>query len=224
MSSSAPFPGNRPFDSAYIAPTGPIDPVLLRDYVSNNLLHCADQTCARVLVSDMSAVSSLTGNAIPQYTTGRFSSSEWRPIAVYGPFPISCREVAGTIAPYRIRCAIYAAAATSTCAFAVHAVTGFATGYLAYASSSALVSGSDAVVFAAAASATPAWLTPDPSVGEGVMQIAESSLLDMTWEVVDVPGGSTTPVGLTVPSVVFRVMAKGAGEPRLHGVHIAEVY
>jgi hypothetical protein len=87
--STSPFFGIRAFDAAHITPTGMVDPVLLTDYVSNNLLHCADQTCARVLVNDMSPVSSLTGNSVPQYTSGGYDSTQWRPIAAYGPFPLS---------------------------------------------------------------------------------------------------------------------------------------
>jgi hypothetical protein len=220
--STSPFFGIRAFDAAHITPTGMVDPVLLTDYVSNNLLHCADQTCARVLVNDMSPVSSLTGNSVPQYTSGGYDSTQWRPIAAYGPFPLSCAISAGTVTTYRIRCAIYAAAATSTCSFAVHAMTGYGYGYIDFMSSSSLTTGVDCVVFSAAVSVTPAWLSADPTSSNSIMTISPASIYERVWEVADVPG-SSTPVGLVVPTIVFRVMAKGAGEPRLHGVHIAEV-
>lgn len=215
MSSSSPFGGIRSFDLDNAAANATIDPWICRDYIVNNLLHCADQTAARVLVNDMVADDAYIVDNVQQYTTAAYTNVEWRPLARYGPFAISTRVVDGVIRPYRFRVAIAGASGSggSAANFAIDVRP-----IPSWTTTGSYLTGVDGMGFAATTSTTPAWLTPNADL----MQLSAAVVERRAYSVLHIVGGS--PVTLETAEVVFTVMGYGAGEPRLYGCHIAEVF
>lgn len=219
MSQTSPFGGRRDFDVLNVAEGATVDPYISRDYVANNLLHAADQVCARVLISDMASDDALIVDNVPQYSTADVSSVAWLPVEAFGPFPISTRFVDGIPVAYRLRCALYAASASggSSVTFAVQALPDPSLVPTWILDTDSVVGPYNVVTFAATTSATPAWLAPD----DDVMEVTAASLGSFTAVVDDVPSG--TPTTMECPAVWLRVIAYGDAAPRLYGIHVAEV-
>lgn len=221
MTQSSPHGGMKTFALEQVDPNADLGPVLCRDFIANNILHAADQSCARVLVNEVAADDSFIVDNVDQYSTGIADDVSWRPVTAYGPFPVSTRAVDGSYAGYRIRAALFAAASAGAPKSVEYAVQ-----MLRYDPSiervrvREVISGINAVVFSATSSTTPGWLTPTT---EDVCTVSAEAVGGRILPQPLVPGVST-PVSVIVGQMLVRVLARGTAEARLYGVHIAEVY
>jgi hypothetical protein len=229
MTQSSPFGGRRDFDLALFGEDDSINSVMCRDYVSNNVLHAADQTCARVLVNWMAADDAYIVDNVDQFTTGYYRSDQWLAIAGYGPFSISVRQDAsGVPVPYRIRAAVYAASATAatTTYYALQVIPGeFLDANMAGGIDVTLApvtDGSNLIYLGSTSSATPAWLAPSFS---GWCDVTMPAVSIETRSVLDVPGG-TAYVAVHPATIGLRLLAysDGAVAPRVYGLHVAEFF
>jgi len=223
MTQSSPFGGRRDFDLVHYTADRPIGPYLARDYVANNVMHAADQTCARVLVNDIAADDTYIVDNVDQYATAYTNALYWHVVEARGPFNISVKLNAdGRPQPYRLRCAINAASGTGAVAvsYAILVVPGHSASYNVQASRDVLTGGTNVCVFDATTSTTPAWLTPAANgyidVNMDVVSLGERS-------VIDVPG-STSYVGLATAEIGIFVLAYGSAAPRVYGLHVAEFH
>lgn len=222
MSQTSPFGGRRDFDLGNAAESATVDPYIARDYVANNLLHAADQACARVLISDMASDDALIVDNFDQFTTADVSSVAWLPVETFGPFPISTRFVDGVPVAYRLRCAIYASSSSMgqevTCA--IQAVPDGTMAAAWIRDTASVVGPENVVTFAPTLTTTPAWLAPDD---DGVMTLNASALGTSTVVVDDVPSG--VPTTLEYAAVWLRVIAYSpySAGLRIYGIHVAEV-
>lgn len=224
MTQSSEWGGRRDFDINQADADATVDPYIMRDFVANNLMHAADQVCARVLVNDIAADDSYIVDNVDQFTTCDPSSAYWRPCGVFGPFAISTRVDGDQIKAYRMRCGVYGASSSGGTS-----VT-FAIQFLPYTSevsarssvdAGGIAHGTNAVLFDATTSTTPAWLTASSSA-DVVCEINRDAWSTMVHSTVGIPG-STEPVSVETHMVLVRVLATGTVAARLYGVHVAEV-
>lgn len=227
MSQSSPFGGRRDFDLAVIgAEDQSVNSVICRDYVSNNVLHAADQTCARTLVNWMAADDAYIVDNVDQFTTGYYRADQWLCIGGYGPFDLSVRTNAdGVPVPYRVRAAVYAASgAAAATYYALEVVPGqyldanIAGGMLV--SLAPATDGSNLIYLGTTSSTTAAWLSPSFN---GWCDVTMDAVSIETRSVIDVPGG-TSHVNLQTCTVGLRLLAYGDAVPRVYGLHVAEFY
>jgi hypothetical protein len=225
MTQSSLFGGRRDFDLVHYSADRPIGPYLARDYVANNVMHAADQTCARVLVNDMAADDTYIVDNVDQFATAYSDALYWHPVEARGPFNISVKLNAdGRPQPYRLRCAINAASGTGAVAvnYAILVVPGF---FLAGITESAwdlsgLAGGTNVCIFGATTSTSPAWLTP---AANGYIDVTMDVVSLGERSVIDVPG-STSYVGLATAEIGIVVLAYGSAAPRVYGLHVAEFH
>lgn len=229
MSQSSPFGGRRDFDLALALGTSgsaPVSPVLCRDYISNNILHAADQACARVLVNWMAADDAYIVDNVDQFTTGYYRDDQWLCIAGYGPFDLSVRQnTDGVPVPYRIRACVYAKSSTAaTTHYALQVVRGeFLDANLAggmLVSLAPATDGTNLIYLGSTSSTTAGWLSP---VGSGWCDVTMGAVSIETRSVIDVPGGSSH-VALQTCTVGLRLLAYGDTVPQVYGLHVAEFY
>lgn len=203
---------------AAIATDTPLDPAFARDAVANNLIHLADQACAKVLVNDMAVDDTLItggGNA-PEVLTITNATDEWRTVAVYGPFDISTYLLDGQRYGYRLRAMILATDlnvswAAQLCLPDTTAAILGGTG--------SIVGPNDACNFDPQSSATPVWLDALTLI-EPSQPLLDASV--STVATIDSPSGLATAVYTS--ALCLRVLCKGSGTAELYGCHLAEYF
>lgn len=204
------------FSAAAIGTDTPLDPAFARDAVANNLIHLADQACAKVLVNDMAADDTLItggGNA-PEVLTITNDTDEWRTVAVYGPFDISTYLIDGLRYGYRVRGMILAT--DLNVSWAAHLCLPDTTSAI-LGGVGAIVGPVDACNFDPQSSATPVWLDALTLI-EPSQPLLDASLA--TVATLDGPSGVATAVYTS--SLCIRVVCKGSGTAELYGAHFAE--
>jgi hypothetical protein len=224
MSQSSPFGGRRDFDLALAGEDDSVNTVLCRDYISNNILHAADQTCAKVLVNWMAADDAYIVDNVDQFSTGYYRADQWLCIAAYGPFDLSTRLVDGVVKPYRIRAAVFAASSTAnSTSYALEITRGrFLDSDIPGGVLTTLMPGTETniIFLGSTSSTTPGWLTPS---GNGWCDPTLDAVTIEERSVIDLPGGSVR-VSLETSTIGLRLLAYGDAEPRVYGLHVAEFF
>lgn len=190
----------------------PLSSFDVRDVVFNNLLHHADQSCARVLVNFTPAL--VTGKNV--YIEGVDADGRWSVVESFGPFPLSVMQRDGALRAYPLRVAIHACGGDGTAhTFAVQTSV---EPWTRPVDVSLVTDGGDTCTFAATTSTASVQLTPDVDdlITPQSVLFAPSAVETLTEE-----GGDATTVLCYMAHV--RVMAIGTS-PRLYGLHVAEVY
>lgn len=207
--------GRRYFTAAALDPAAPVEPMVVRDGVANNLLHLADQAHSKVWVNDMPANSTIvTGNAPVTADVPSAGTGEWWTVQVYGPFDLSVLTYKGERIPYRVRTLINATAANWTWAAKLclpDETSAPDAGILAFTPPD------DCMTFTSAAG--PAWLTP----ASGGLITPSRGLIDrarLAIRTLDGIGGEEAYVYTT--AVCVKILAKGSSTDTLYGAHIAE--
>lgn len=216
MSYTSPRGGRRYFTSAALDPAAPVDPMVVRDGLANNLLHLADQAHSKVWVNDMPANSAIVaGNAGVTADVPGAGTGEWWTVQVYGPFDLSVINYKGERIPYRVRTLINATAVNWTWAAKLclpDETSAPDAGILAFTPPD------DCMIYTSAAG--PAWLSPTTSGG---LITPSRGLIDrarLAIRTLDGIGGEEAYVYTT--SVCVKIMAKGSSTDTLYGAHIAE--
>lgn len=176
--------------------------------VISNLMHHADQSCARVLASWVLPSGLAKGHEEPFAT--------WTPaylgrICSIGPLPISAYE---GLRAYSLRVRILGSSGLGTSTIGVTASAA-----LMPAGVSAATIGEPGTVAVTSSSSTPAWLAAVPSdlvtLSPGALAAGLSDEPTLTW-----PGGD--PAAARQYLVTLHVW--GSEHARLHGIHIAEYH
>jgi hypothetical protein len=217
MSYTSPRGGRRFFTAAGLDYTQPVEPMVSRDGLANNLLHLADQAHSKVWVNDMPSNSGLilgtnagiTAN-VPSAGTG-----EWWTVQVYGPFDLSVIAYKGERILYRVRVNINATAVNWTWLAKLclpDETSAPDAGLFAY------MPPDDTMLFVSAAG--PAWLAPAPTGG---LITPSRGLIDrarLAIRTLDGIGGEEAYVYTT--AVCVKILAKGTSTDTLYGAHISE--
>lgn len=221
MTYSSPLKGRVQIPTTRFAASYPVDPLGAAYELGNNLLHQADQSCARVLASWMAPDAALVGKAA--YVAGTAYDGAYVTMAQTGAVPLSTYIGAdGVRRAYRLRCSLAGSAATGTgsTAFGILLAPPDARYWIDPAS---LTSGLDWCPFSATSSTTPAYLTPTPA--DGVIEVSASLLSQcltswstMTYETSGERSASQ------IYAVGIRIVALGDVGPLLYGYQIEEVY
>lgn len=188
----------------------PLDAFNARDVVFNNLLHHADQCCARVLVNFMSA--QISGKDV--YISGIDGDGRWTVVESFGPFPLSVEQQAGALHAYPLRVALNAGSDGTSTRYAIQVST---SPWSRPMDAALVVDGGDVCTFVATTSAS-GWLTPDVDniINPTSVLFAPRGASTLTEE-----GGDA--VSVLCYMAYIRVLAIGVS-PRLYGAHVAEVY
>lgn len=209
--------GRRYFTAAALDPAAPVEPMVVRDGVANNLLHLADQAHSKVWVNDMPANSTIvTGNA-PVTADLPSGSADFWTVQVYGPFDLSVIAYKGERIPYRVR--VYLNATDLACTWAAKLCLPDDTASMESSVSLVSVAPNDFMLWPTLASATPAWLTPQSDDG---MITPSRGLIDrarLAIRTLDGIGGEEAYVYTT--AVCIKVMVTGT-PGTLYGAHISE--
>ena len=196
--------------STLLTAESPLSAYDVRDVVVNNLLHHADQACARVLVNYQSPL--LSGKN--DYISGLDADGRWSVVESFGPFPLSVEQRDGALYAYPLRVALDAGSDGTSHTYAVQVSVD---GYTRPVPSTDITDGGDSCVFTATTAAS-GWLTPtvDNIINPQSVLAAARPVATLTEE-----GGDAVTVLCYMAFV--RVMCIGTS-PRLYGVHVAEVY
>lgn len=187
---------------------GPLDAFTTRDVVANNLLHHADQACARVLVNMQSSI--LASSWIAVADTG----GKWGIVHKFGPFALSTEQRGGLVRPYSLRVAIDAGSGDGTghkFAVVISARDEEDFGLAA----ADIVDGGVVRTFGTVTAAS-AWLTPDSTsvIVPTVYELRERGTQDEQ-------GGTAITVQTAEAFVIVRCIGTS---PRLYGLVVSEVY
>jgi hypothetical protein len=210
--------------SLYDSQNRPIDTVLMRDVVLNNICHYADEF-AQVRVNWSAGQTAYTnGNGSLTTRTASLTTTAWWFIASFGPFPLAMRQAARqTGASYRVRVRL-AGASSAGQAVTFRAVLGPPGAGLA------VVNGTlDDHVFEATTSSTSmGWLTgTSQGVNAWTTQITVPATYAGSWVI---PVGTKTDLAGDAAAVeqclmslhVFGKTANVTSVPRLGAVYAAE--
>jgi hypothetical protein len=202
----------------------PVDTVIVRDVVLNNLCHYADEF-AQVRVNWSAGQTAYTNGSgyLTTRTTG-LTTSPWFYIASFGPFPITLRQTTGIGgASYRLRVRL-AGSSSAGAAVTFRAVVA------SYSSGQSSVTGAldDHIFEATTSSTTMGWLTgTSQGVNAWTTQVVLPSSYVGPWMV---PVGTLTDLGGDPAAVtqclvslhVFANTANATSVPRLGAVYAAE--
>lgn len=188
----------------------PLDAFTVRDVVVNNLLHHADQACARVLVNYQAAL--VTGKDV--FISGLDAGGRWSVVETFGPYPLSVMQRDGMLRAYPLRVALFAGGDGTSHTFAVVVRS---RPWTRPVDAALLTDGGDVCTFAAS-TATSGLRTPDvDDLISPQSPLSESTTIDTLTE----EGGDA--IGVLCYMAYVQVMAIGAA-PRLYGLHVAEAY
>jgi hypothetical protein len=215
MSTTSPRGGLRSFPA--IDADHPIEPMIVRDGVANNLLHLADQVHAKCWINDLAPNADIqSGNSgvlLGDFTLG----AEWECVASYGPFDLSVIHHRGARYPYRVRAHLHATSLDVEWAVVLGSVDETASYTV-----DALDAPQDCMLYTSTGSSSSAWLAP--TTASGIITPTEGLLSRCATRrrTIDGPGGSATDV--VTHDVCVRVMARSTGEytAELHGLWVAE--
>lgn len=189
----------------------PLDAFHTRDVVINNLLHHADQCCARVLVNFMAAPVSGGKTA---YIAGTDGDGRWTVVESFGPFPLSVMQRDGVLRAYPLRVGLDAGSDGTSTTYAIQVST---VPWSRPIDAALIVDGGDVCTFAATTAASGD-LTPDvDNLIQPTSVLAAPTLVATLTE----EGGDA--VNVLCYMAYIRVLAIGVS-PRLYGAHVAEVY
>ena len=188
----------------------PLDSFSARDVVFNNLLHHADQSCARALVNFTAA--NVTAKNL--YISGLDASGSWGLVEQFGPFPLSAMQRDGVIRAYPLRVALNAGTDGTSHSYAVQIS---AEPFSRPVASGLVADGGDTCTFNATTGAS-GWLTAtvDDIILPQAPLTSPRSVPTLTE-----PGGDA--VNVLCYMAFVRVLCIGSS-PRLYGMHVAEVY
>lgn len=197
--------------STLLAAEQPLDAFHVRDVVFNNLLHHADQCCARVLVNFMAAP--VSGGKDP-WIEGTDGDGRWTVVESFGPFPLSVMQVDGVLRAYPLRVELDAGSDGTSTRYAVQVS---AEPWSRPVEAALVTDGGDVCTFAATTSAS-GWLTHDVD-----NLVNPTSVLAAPTLVATLTEESGDAVNVVCYMAYIRVLAIGVS-PRLYGAHVAEVY
>lgn len=216
MSYTSPRGGRRFFTAAALNNSQPVEPMVVRDGLMNNLMHLGDQAHSKVWVNDQPSNNSIkTGNAPITADVPSAGTGEWWTVQVYGPFDLSVIAYKGERIPYRVRTWIMASAVNWQWAAKLclpDETSSPDAGILAFTPPD------DGMTYVSAAG--PTWLTPNVTGG---LITPSRGLIDrarLAFRTLDGIGGGEAYVYTT--SVCVKVMAKGPGTDTLYGAFISE--
>lgn len=202
----------------------PVDAVLVRDVVLNNLCHYADEF-AQVRVNWSAGATAYTNGDeyITPRTTG-LTTTPWFFLAAFGPFPISLRQTTGVGgSSYRIRLRIAGSSSAG------NSVT-FRAVLASYALGQSSVNGAldDHIFEATTSSTTMGWLT---GTSQGVNAWASQVVIPSSYvgaalmpiSTLDDLGGNPVAMSQCLVSLhVFASTSNASSVPRLGAVYAAE--